>query len=67
MAEPLDAEEVIRRSPAVDAKQLQDLGSALRSLRNQGIKEAGYNLAPPFTRRQSSPPEDDPRAIRLRP
>lgn len=69
MPEPIDLKKVIRKNPAINEKQLQEVSTVLKLLKEHGVKGAEYNIIPPFSRQPaqaSEKPEEDPRAIRLR-
>jgi hypothetical protein len=63
----MDPKKLIKKNRAVDPKQLEELATVLKALKEHGVKGAEYNIVLPFTRRPThKTEEEDPRTIHLR-
>ena len=50
MKKALDIQKIAEGNPRVDLEKVERAREAIKTLREQGVKEAEYNLAPPFSR-----------------
>jgi hypothetical protein len=57
MPKILDLAKILKRSPNINPKKLEESRKLLLKLRNRGIRRSGYGLAPPFARRHPAPVE----------
>ena len=54
MHNALDIRKIAKANPRVDLEKVERARAAIKTLREQGVKEAEYNLAPPFSRNRPS-------------
>ena len=68
MAAKISVKRILTNNPRVDKKQFQEAMSALKHLRDSGIKDAQYDLKSPFRRHDGTQEQKrgHPRTVRLK-